>query len=36
MLAVDIYKYFRALRARPTVTAKNPGSDAAQGKKKLH
>jgi uncharacterized protein len=36
MLAVDIYKYFRALRARPTVTAKHPGSDAAQGKKKLH
>lgn len=39
MLAVDIYKYFQSLRERPKVTAKNPGSDAAQekpSKKKLH
>ena len=39
MLAVEIYKYFQSLRDRPTVTAKNPGSAAAQAKpakKKLH
>ena len=39
MLAVDIYNYFQTLRKRPTVTARNPGSDAAQtkpAKKKLH
>jgi yecA family protein len=39
MLAIDIYKYFRSLRDRPKVTAKNPGSGAAQTKpatKKLH
>lgn len=39
MLAIDIYKYFQSLRNRPKVTAKNPGSGAAQTKpavKKLH
>ena len=39
MLAIDIYKYFQSLRTRPKVTAKNPGSEAAQTKpatKKLH
>ena len=39
MLAIDIYKYFQSLRTRPKVTAKNPGSAAAQTKpstKKLH
>jgi uncharacterized protein len=39
MLAIDIYKYFQALRHRPKVTAKNPGSGAAEAKpakKKLH
>ena len=39
MLAVDIYNYFQTLRKRPKVTAKNPGSGAAQTtptKKKLH
>jgi uncharacterized protein len=43
MLAIDIYKYFQSLRGninvRPKVTAKNPGSDAAQTKptkKNLH
>ena len=39
MLAIDVYKYFQSLRERPKVTAKNPGSDAAQPKpagKKLH
>ena len=39
MLAVEIYQYFQSLRDRPTVTAKNPGSAAAQAKpakKKLH
>ena len=39
MLAVDIYNYFQTLRKRPQVTAKNPGSGAAQvtpAKKKLH
>ena len=43
MLAVDIYKYFQSLRARgnarPSVTAKNPGSaeaEAKPAKKKLH
>ena len=43
MLAVDIYKYFQSLRdrakERPKVTAKHPGSAAAQAKpakNKLH
>lgn len=39
MLAIDIYKYFQSLRDRPKVTARNPGSGAAQTKpatKKLH
>ena len=43
MLAIDIYQYFQSLRnrvqARPKVTARNPGSGAAQAKpakKKLH
>lgn len=39
MLAIDVYKYFQSLRERPKVTAKNPGSAAAQAKpvkKKLH
>ncbi|MCY7389727.1 MAG: YecA family protein [Burkholderiales bacterium] len=43
MLAIDIFQYFQSLRTRgnerPNVTAKKPGSDAAQakpGKKKLH
>lgn len=43
MLAIDIYQYFQSLRERvnerPKVTAKHPGTDAAQAKpekKKLH
>jgi hypothetical protein len=39
MLISDIYKFFEAVRNRPKVTRKHPGSDAAQGKPakdKLH
>jgi len=39
MQAIDIYKYFRSLRDRPKVMAKDPGSGsvaAKPSKKKLH